>query len=124
MNENSISLIEAAQGAIKELIDVETGKIVENIYDPNTKAEKKRVLTIKVEFTPNSDRSYVNISATADSKLQPYAPVQTAIQIGADQSGELQAVELVPNIPGQMNFNGEEQPEPKQIKVTRKIVAE
>ena len=39
-NENTekVSLLEMASGAIKEACDVEVGKVIENILDPNTAA--------------------------------------------------------------------------------------
>ena len=122
MEDTRISLLEAAQGAIKERVDIEVARILENIFNPNTEASKKRQLTLKVEFTPNSDRTYVAIKATADSKLQPFSAVQTAMTIGVDGNGEFQAVEMVPNVPGQMGFDGSEQPKPNVINVSRKAV--
>ena len=119
---NQISLLEAAQGAIKERVDSEVARIVENIFNPNTDASKKRQLVIKVEFTPNNDRSYVQIKATAESKLQPFSAIQTAISVGVDSNGEFHAVEMVPNVPGQMSFDGSEQPKPNVINVSRKAV--
>lgn len=44
------SIIDMAHGAFKERADYEMAKILENILDPNTKAEKKRSLTIQMTF--------------------------------------------------------------------------
>lgn len=44
---NQKSIIDMAHGAFKERADYEMAKILENILDPNTKAEKKRTLTIQ-----------------------------------------------------------------------------
>ena len=38
---NQKSIIDMAHGAFKERADYEMAKILENILDPNTKAEKK-----------------------------------------------------------------------------------
>ena len=40
---NQKSIIDMAHGAFKERADYEMAKILENILDPNTKAEKKRL---------------------------------------------------------------------------------
>ena len=40
MNEAK-SILEMAQGAIMEQVNIEVGKIVDNILDPNTDAKKK-----------------------------------------------------------------------------------
>ena len=112
------SILEMAQGAIMEQVNAEVGKIVENILDVNTEAKKKRTLTLTVDFVPTADRSQVGISATAKSKLLPNNSIQTTLYVGADSStGEIQAVEMVPQVPGQQSFDGTIQEEPKILKI-------
>lgn len=112
------SILEMARGAIMEQVDIEVGKIVENILDLNTDPKKKRTLQLTVDFTPTQDRSQVAINATAKSKLQPNNAIQTTIYVGADSStGEIQAVEMVAQVPGQQSFNGSVQEEPKILKI-------
>lgn len=117
MNEAK-SILEMAQGAIMEQVNVEVSRIVDNILDPNTDAKKKRQLVLTVDFSPSSDRSAVVVSATAKSKLLPNNAIQTTLYVGADAStGEVQAVEMVPQIPGQQGFDGSIQQEPKIMKI-------
>lgn len=117
MNEAK-SILEMAQGAIMEQVNVEVSRIVDNILDPNTDAKKKRQLVLTVDFTPSSDRSAVVVSATAKSKLLPNNAIQTTLYVGADAvTGEVQAVEMVPQIPGQQGFDGSIQQEPKIMKI-------
>lgn len=112
------SILEMAKGAIMEQSDIEVGKIIQNILDPNTDPVKKRQLTLTVEFAPNADRSQVTIKATAKSKIQPNNAIQTSLYVGANpQTGELIATELVPNILGQFDINGGEQENPKILKM-------
>lgn len=112
------SILEMAQGAIMEQVNMEVGKIVDNILDPNTDAKKKRQLNLVVDFAPSADRSTVVITVTAKSKLLPNNSIQTTLYVGADSStGEVQAVEMVPQIPGQQSFSGEIQEEPKILKI-------
>lgn len=112
------SILEMAKGAIMEQVNVEVGKIVDNILDPNTDPKKKRTLQLTVDFLPTSDRSQVAINATAKSKLQPNNSVQTTIYVGADtDTGEIQAVEMVPQVPGQQSFDGTVQEEPRILKI-------
>lgn len=112
------SILEMAQGAIMEQVNVEVGKIVDNILDINTEAKKKRTLTLTVDFIPDANRSQVAITATAKSKLLPNNAIQTTLYVGADSStGEIQAVEMVPQIPGQQSFYGTIQEEPKILKI-------
>ena len=112
------SILEMAQGAIMEQVNMEVSKIVDNILDPNTTATKKRQLNLVVDFAPSADRSTVVITATAKSKLLPNNSIQTTLYVGADsRTGEVQAVEMVPQIPGQQSFSGEVQEEPKILKI-------
>ena len=45
---NATSLLDMANGAIKERIDYEMGRVMQNISDPNTKASAKREITLKI----------------------------------------------------------------------------
>lgn len=116
------SILEMASGLIKEQVNSEVVKIIDNILDINTEAKKKRTLTLTIDFLPNCDRSKVSVTATAKSKLLPSNSVQTMLYVGADSfTGELQAVEMTPQIPGQKDFNGSIQNEPKSLKITRSL---
>lgn len=44
------SLIDMANGAIKERLDYEMGRVIQNISDPNTKATAKRTITVKIKY--------------------------------------------------------------------------
>ncbi len=112
------SILEMAQGAIMEQVNMEVEKIVGNILDPNTPSTKKRQLNLVVDFAPSADRSSVVITATAKSKLLPNNAIQTTLFVGANgQTGEIQAVEMVPQVPGQQSFSGEIQDEPRILKI-------
>lgn len=113
------SILDMAMGAIKERTDIEMSKIVDNIIDPNTIATKTRTMTLKLEFIPSNDRKNVSVKATATTKLQPYAPLTTSLYVGADENGEIGAVEMVKQLPGQMNMNGEIQQEPSRLKLVK-----
>lgn len=103
------SILQMARGAIQERTDYEMARILSNIMDPNTKATGKRKLTLTLTFAPDDDRQTVDVSVTAKSTLQPTSPVKTALYITDDGANDVTAVELVPNIPGQLNLNGEEE---------------
>ena len=121
MNNERVSITRLAQGAIEERINLEMPKILDNIADLNTKAGKKRTLTIKMEFTPDETRQHIDLKTVVSSKLEPTNPIQTALALGTDKlTGEQLAVELVPNLPGQLAFDGSEQEEPKVVKLLRR----
>jgi len=118
--QNQVSLTRLAKGAIEERIDLEVSKIIDNIQDPNTRADKKRTLTITIDFIPNAERNHVTLNTVVKSKLESTNSIQTALAVGFDKvTGEQMAVELVPNIPGQIDMNGNEQEPPKVLKLAR-----
>lgn len=96
------SLIDMANGAIKERLDYEMGRVIQNISDPNTKATAKRTITVKITLEPDEERQHVEVSATASSTLAALHPVKTALAVG--QEG------------GQFDTYGGEAPERKVLK--------
>lgn len=113
--ENANNILEMARGAIAEQVNVEVGRVVNNILDPNTDSKKKRSLTLTFEFTPSADRTQIGLKATAKSKLEPNNAIETALSLGT-VGGQIVAMEMVPQIPGQIGLNGENQEEPKILK--------
>lgn len=119
MNQNRKSIIDMAQGAIKERVDYEMAHILDNIMDPNTAPTKKRTLTLQLVFSPDSERRQIGVAVTAKSKLEPTNPVGTALYLTGDSNGELTAVEMVPQIPGQQDIAGGEQEEPATLRLIK-----
>ena len=113
---DSKSILEMSRGAILERVNYEMGKVIDNILDPNTKPDAKRKLTISLELAPSADRKTITVKTTAKSTLTPTDPVTTGLFITNAGSGEMVVAELVPQIPGQMDFNGGEQEEPNVLK--------
>lgn len=114
------SILEMSGGAILERVDYEMGRIMENILDPNTKPTAKRKLVVTVELTPSADRKTITINTTAKATLCATDAVTTALAlVGAPGSGELAAVEMTPQIPGQLSIDGSEQSQPKVLKFTK-----
>lgn len=112
------SILDMARGAIKERVDYEMGRAMDNILDANTNPTGKRKITLTVVLTPDADRTSIAIDVTAKSVLQPTNPVRTSLYIaGSSTTGEVQAVEMVPEIPGQMSMDGEEQEAPQILNI-------
>lgn len=113
------NILESARGAIMEQVDIEVGKIVQNILDPNTSDKKKRQLLITVDFEPLADRTQVAIHATAKCKLQPNAPISTTMFVDADEeTGELCLLEAQAHVPGQIGFDGNAEDKAQIFKVS------
>lgn len=114
------SILEMSSGAILERVDYEMGRIMENIMDPNTKPGAKRKLTLTVELTPSADRKTITVQTTAKATLCPTDAVTTALAVvGAPGTGEISAVEMTPQIPGQYYMDGSIQDQPSILKFTK-----
>lgn len=107
---------EFAGGAFTEQVNRELRRVVENIQDPNTEAKAKRRINVAIEFVPNEARNFGTIGVQANSKLAPALGAVTAISMGKNiKTGEVDAVEIGSQIPGQMNIKDvEEKEEPAE----------
>lgn len=112
------SILEMARGGFMERVDYEMPKILANILDANTKATAKRKLTITMEFAPDDDRESVVVNFTVKAALAPANPLRTTLYIaGSTETGEVNVVEMVPQVPGQTDFDGMEQDAPPMLKL-------
>ena len=101
------SILVMSSGAILERADYEMGRIIDNIMDPNTKAEAKRKLVITLELTPSADRTRITSKTTAKCTLVPTEAVTTQLYVThMPGTGEMVVVESVPEIPGQYDMQG------------------
>lgn len=116
------SILAMAKGAIMERADYEMSRILENIMDVNTMAAKKRVLTITLELTPDAMREKIRVSCVSKSKLEPTNAVETSLFLTPDEDGEICAVEMVPQVPGQTKIGGGEQEDAKVFKLIERAV--
>lgn len=112
------SILDMATGAIKERVDYDVTRVIDNILDLNTKAQAKRKITLTIEFAPDEDRKKIAISVTSKASLCPTNPVSTALAFIPTKDGEAQLVEMVPQIPGQIALDGSEQAAPKLLKLS------
>lgn len=116
MNEdNKRSILQMARGAIMERVDYEMARVLANITDANTSPTAKRKLTVTLELAPDSDRQMISVKCTAKSALAPTNPVVTALYV----SDKDNVVEMVPQIPGQYDMDGEIQEAPAQLKLIK-----
>ena len=106
-----------AGGAFTTQINHELKKITENIQDPNTDATAKRKITVVIEFKPNDDRNFVTTGVQAKATLAPALGAVTAISMGRDiKTGEVEAVEIGSQIPGQMSIEDVESDQTEDVK--------
>lgn len=114
------SLLQMARGAFMEIFDAEMSKVLDNIMDANTKATGKRKLAVTFTFTPDDSRQTIGVTFNCASKLEPINPAVTSLYLTGDPTtGEVTAVEMVPNIPGQIGLDMGEQEAPSVLKVIK-----
>lgn len=110
------SLLDMVQGGVKERVGIEFEKVIDNIMNINVEAQKKRTINLKIEFKPDSERKTIGVTYHVNSKLVPLNPVSTVVCMGADlETGEVSAVEMTAQIPGQRNFYDETEQEPRKV---------
>ena len=120
MNLEKKSIVQMAMGAIEERVDLEMSKIIDNIVDPNTKATGKRKLTVDFTFVPDDNRQTIGVTFQCKPKLEPINPAVTSLYVtGEPNTGEVTAVEMVPNIPGQLSMEGGEQEAPPVLRIIK-----
>lgn len=111
-----INLLEMMSGAVGERVSYELAKIMRNCKDLNTEAKKARTLTVEFSIVPTEGRDSAGVRVSIKSKLVPVKPLDSTLLIGGTQD-EPVVMEYTPQLPGQRNFAGDEQEEPKMIRL-------
>lgn len=114
---------EFANRAFTQQINRELEKVTQNIQDPNTDATAKRRITVVIEFKPNEERNFVTTGVQAKSTLAPSLGAVTALNMGKNlKTGEVEAVEIGNQIPGQMSIGDmEEQQTEERTQMARAV---
>lgn len=111
-----INILEMMNGAIGERVSYELAKITKNCKDLNTEAKKVRTLTIEISMTPTESRESMSVRVGVKSKLAPVKALDSTLLLGGTEEDPV-LMEYTPQVPGQRNFAGGEQEEPKMIKL-------
>lgn len=86
-----------------------------NVFNPNTDPKKKRIVTLQVTITPNDRRDDCDFKVRVTSKLAPYADLSQTVMLELQGDGTVKATERTEQIPGQIDYEGNEQPMPKVL---------
>ena len=114
------SILQMARGAFQERVDLEMVEVIDRMLVVKGKSVEQRELRITKEFTPDDDRQNIGVSVSVKSALAPTTPARTTLWVAGDNStGECQVVEMVPQVPGQMSMDGEEQEAPASLKIIK-----
>lgn len=112
------NLEEFAGGKLSVQLNKALKKVTENIQDPNTDAQKVRKINVSISFRPNDERDFVATTVETKLSLAPELGATTALSMGRDlRTGEVEAIEIFNQIPGQMSVNDvidQEEEEPQK----------
>ncbi len=100
-----INLEEFANGAFTIQVNRAIEQVMKNIQDPNTDAKAARKITVTVAFKPNEMRDFITTGVVTKTSLAPELGAVTAMTCGTDlKTGNVEAVEIGKELPGQMNI--------------------
>ena len=113
-----INLEQFAGGKLSVQLNKALEKITENVQDPNTDAQKVRKINVSISLRPNDERNFVSTTVETKLSLAPELGATTALSMGRDlRTGEVEAIEIFNQIPGQMSVNDvidQEEEEPQK----------
>lgn len=113
-----INLEQFAGGKLSVQLNKALEKITENVQDPNTDAQKGRKINVSISLRPNDERNFVSTTVETKLSLAPELGATTALSMGRDlRTGEVEAIEIFNQIPGQMSVNDvidQEEEEPQK----------
>lgn len=113
------SLDDLMDGGVAERFNVELDKVWDNVYDPNTDANKVRAVVLTVKIRPNERRDACDMRVSVQSKLAPQVELSQTVMITQRDDGSVLATERTDQVPGQIDMAGEETPMPKTISFRR-----
>ena len=100
-----INLETFANGAFTAQVNRAMEEVTKNIQDPNTEPGATRKITVTIGFKPNQERNFVATGVQTKTTLAPALGAVTELSMGKDiQTGEVEAVEIGNQIPGQMSM--------------------
>ena len=112
------NLEEFAGGKLSVQLNKALEKVTENMQDPNTDAQKVRKINVSISLRPNDERNFVSTTVETKLSLAPELGATTALSMGRDlRTGEVEAIEIFNQIPGQMSVNDvidQEEEEPQK----------
>ena len=112
------NLEEFAGGKLSVQLNKALEKVTENIQDPNTDAQKVRKINVSISLRQNDERNFVSTTVETKLSLAPELGATTALSMGRDlRTGEVEAIEIFNQIPGQMSVNDvidQEEEEPQK----------
>lgn len=113
-----INLETFSNGKFSAQVNRAIEEVTKNIQDPNTDANAVRKVTVTIAFKPNDERNFVATGVVTKTTLAPALGTMTAMSMGKNlETGEVEAVEIGNQIPGQLSFDTSAEKIPKEEKL-------
>lgn len=100
-------LDELMDGALTERFNYEMRRVLQNVFDPNTKPKAKRQIQIVIDIIPNERRDAAEFKVDVKSKIAPVEAVAQTVMLYQDDYGNVTATEITNQVPGQIDMDGE-----------------
>lgn len=81
-------------GALAEKVNIELGKLADNVMDPNTNAMAVRTVTITLKIKPDETRQVGATEIAVKSSLAPSKGIPTSFVFDYDRDGKAVMKEL------------------------------
>ena len=107
------SLSELMDGGVEERFNRALDQVWDNVFDPNTKADAPREITMKVKIRASQNRDSARFDVDIIPKLAPPVSLSQTVMLSLSGDGSIVATERTNQIPGQIGMDGSEQPLPK-----------
>lgn len=104
-------------GQLEKEYSLALRKVLENIFDRETRADKPRKITITLSFSPDEERSYAVVSADFKTSLIPRKAAAALITLEEDDAGFAFAEKENGITPGQIDLSGKEHGEIIRINI-------
>ena len=95
------------------------GSLANIMGPPNTRGNGQAQDHHHAEFAPDDYRQQIGMDAQAKTTLAPIQPVRTSLCITKARDGSLLLAEMTPQVPGQVDMDGDETPMPAMARVGR-----
>ena len=90
---HKIDLESFQNGAVTDLFNEEMRKVLANIEDENTVADKERSVTIRIAVRPDKTRRTGHVTVQASSTLAKTRPAESLLFFDRDEAGNFSAYE-------------------------------
>lgn len=106
------NLNDLMNGAANERLAAAIEAVLQNVFDPNTEAKRKRKVTLILTVQPSDDRETAKFVLDCKPTLAPPVSVSQTLLLNRDDKGNVSAHQLGGQLEGQMSTDDLDVPTP------------